>query len=42
MTGFFKRDYYFIKLNLLFYVLFIAAFAILVTFTDANASSLSL
>lgn len=42
MTGFFKRDYYFIKLNLLFYVLFIAAFAILVTFTDANSSFLSL
>ena len=41
MTGFLKRDYYLISGNLKFYALFMAAFAILVVFTDAKSAFLS-
>ena len=41
MTGFLKRDYYLISGNLKFYAFFMALFAILVAFTDAKSSFLS-
>lgn len=42
MTGFLKRDYYLISGNIRFYLLFMAAFAILAVFTDFNISFLAL
>lgn len=42
MKGFLKRDFYLIKSNLKFYVLFIACFAILAAFTDFNVGFISL
>ena len=38
MNGFLKRDYYLISENLKFYVLFMAAFALLAVFTDFSTS----
>lgn len=42
MKGFLKRDYYLISGNLRFYVLFMAAFALLAVFTDFSISFFSL
>lgn len=42
MKGFLKRDYYLLSGNLRFYVLFMAAFALLAVFTDFSISFFSL
>lgn len=42
MKGFLKRDYYLIRSNLRFYILFMAAFAILAVFTDFSTSFFAL
>ena len=42
MTGFLKRDYYLISGNLKFYALFMAAFALVVRFTEMQTSFLSI
>ena len=42
MKGFLKRDYYLISSNLRFYLLFMAAFALLAVFTDFSTSFFSL
>ncbi len=42
MKGFLKRDYYLLSGNLRFYVLFMAAFALLAVFTDFSVSFFSL
>lgn len=42
MNGFFKRDFYLIRTNLRFYLLFIGVFAILTVFTDFSTAFLSI
>lgn len=41
MKGFLKRDFYLISTNIRFYVLFMAAFALLTVFTSMNAGFLA-